>query len=435
MSEKNETKIYQYARIMRRSEKFTVRINGEEADVLYREFGDLVVTECTGELEIEVLSSENPADVKIRPLSKGMQPEIIEGGIRFTISEPVNLVIGEEDYHPLFFHACPPVENVPDPDDPKVHYFRAGQVYEVEHMPMEDDETIYLEGGAVVRGSLLVEGSKNLRICGHGVWDGSYHKRATNKSRCFVFKGCENVTVEDISMIEPCVWTLVFIQCKQVHVRNIVQITWGNGSDGIDIVGCQDVHIEGCLLRNGDDCVVVKSVGMHDFKDPGAEVKNVLVERCALMNIKAGNALEIGHELNTEKVHNITFRDIDVLCAHGHGAVFSINNADCATISDVLYEDIRVEHHYAQLIGFRVIRSRWSKQQKRGYIRDIHLKNIRIAYSDLNEGYTLSVIGGFNEAHSVENVTLEDISINDRKIMDANDLDLYMRNTKNVVFK
>ncbi|MFW6255632.1 MAG: hypothetical protein ACOC54_02330, partial [Candidatus Sumerlaeota bacterium] len=131
----------------------------------------------------------------------------------------------------------------------------------------------------------------------------------------------------------------------------------------------------------------------------------------------------------------ITFRDIDVLCAHGHGAVFSINNADCATISDVLYEDIRVEHHYAQLIGFRVIRSRWSKQQKRGYIRDIHLKNIRIAYSDLNEGYTLSVIGGFNEAHSVENVTLEDISINDRKIMDANDLDLYMRNTKNVVFK
>jgi len=79
-----------------------------------------------------------------------------------------------------------------------------------------------------------------------------------------------------------------------------------------------------------------------------------------------GQAMEIGHELRTASVRDIRFRDCDVLAVHGHGGVFGIHNADRATVSDVLYENIRVEHHYEKLVDFRIVKSRWSKDDQRG---------------------------------------------------------------------
>lgn len=49
------------------------------------------------------------------------------------------------------------------------------------------------------------------------------------------------------------------------------------------------------------------------------------------------------HELNVEEVRNVTFRDIDVLSVHGHGAVFSIHNYGQAVVEEVLLEDIRID--------------------------------------------------------------------------------------------
>jgi hypothetical protein len=50
--------------------------------------------------------------------------------------------------------------------------------------------------------------------------------------------------------------------------------------------------------------------------------------------------------IKSDSIKNIRFKNIDVLCCHGHGGVFTIHNGDRAVIEDILYEDIRVEHYF-----------------------------------------------------------------------------------------
>jgi hypothetical protein len=41
-------------------------------------------------------------------------------------------------------------------------------------------------------------------------------------------------------------------------------------------------------------------------------------------------------------------------------------------VSDVLYENIRGAHHYEKVVDFRIVRSRWSKDEERCQIRTSH---------------------------------------------------------------
>lgn len=51
-------------------------------------------------------------------------------------------------------------------------------------------------------------------------------------------------------------------------------------------------------------------------------VENVLVQKCIFMNDRAGNVVEVGHELRTDTIRNITFRDCDYL--HGSHPAASV---------------------------------------------------------------------------------------------------------------
>jgi len=72
-----------------------------------------------------------------------------------------------------------------------------------------------------------------------------------------------------------------------------------------------------------------------------------------------GNGLEIGFELHTAEVKNITFRDCDIIHVES-GAVLSIHNSDKAIVSNVLYENIRIEDARQKLIDLGIFRSKYS---------------------------------------------------------------------------
>lgn len=81
---------------------------------------------------------------------------------------------------------------------------------------------------------------------------------------------------------------------------------------------------------------------------------------CVLHSYLGGSALETGHELHCSEVRGVVFRDIDILAVHDFGAALAIHNADHALVTDILYEDIRVEHHWIAAIDLRVIKTRYS---------------------------------------------------------------------------
>ncbi|NJK86230.1 MAG: hypothetical protein HC906_09920 [Bacteroidales bacterium] len=148
-----------------------------------------------------------------------------------------------------------------------------------------------------------------------------------------------------------------------------------------------------------------------------------------------GQALEIGHELRTSTIKNVRFIDCDILGVHGYGGVFGIHNADRATVTDILYENIRVEHHYNKLIDMKVVKSMWGKDEERGQIRNIVFRNIDVAISQYNPGYSPSLIGGFDSKHTVENVTFENFRLNGKLVRSADELDLYVKQAHKITFK
>jgi hypothetical protein len=190
--------------------------------------------------------------------------------------------------------------------------------------------------------------------------------------------------------------------------------------------------VEDCFLRNGDDCVVVKARAPEDYPGYDTDVENVLVQRCTLVNNGGGNATEIGYELRTPSVRRITFRDCDILSVEGYGAAFGIHNGDRATVSEVLYEDIRVEHYFTFLIDFRIIASRYGRDAEHGQVRNVRLRNVRVTQSIYNPGYSVSLIGGMDPQHTIEGVTIEDLCLDDLKVTNPDQLDLYVRNASDI---
>ncbi|MGE9271098.1 MAG: glycosyl hydrolase family 28 protein, partial [Verrucomicrobiales bacterium] len=381
-------------------------VNGIPIEVLSTDeanFANFIFDADQGLAEVTIERRHDTIDaVTIRPQRLGIGFEIEVKTLRFTLKSAEKLSIEIEGETPLFLWANPPETDKPSPEDPNVRFFKSGQIYELGCFSIKPNQTLYIEGGAVVKGRLLTKDTDDITIRGYGIFDGSYYLRKDGHMLpSIAFDHCREVTLRDITMIHPSGWMLLLGSCDHVEIENLKQIGEVVCSDGIDVVGSRDVHIHHCFLRNNDDCVVVKAFhvaekNLTDTNIDGARSpERILVEHCTFLNNRAGNAMEIGHELAVDTVRNVTFREIDVCSVHGHGAVFSLHNNDRAHISRVLFENIRIEHCWDKFIDFRISRSRFSTDDTRGRISGVLLRNIHWKRAHVNEGYTISLIGGW----------------------------------------
>lgn len=425
---------------MPRSRFYRLRAAGQPVPVLHTAVADFALFECDGPVEIGVETAlpALPSPPAVRPLARGIVPQVDGGRFGFVLPGPLNLMIDLPGQVPLLLYANPPDRAVPT-DGPQVRRFRAGQVYEVGELTLAAGEEVYIEGGAVVRGNVFASDAHGMRLRGRGILDGGYYTRGVDDRRTVVVDGARDALLEDLLLIEPSTWMTVLGACDGVRVRNWKEIGEVVGSDGLDIVGSRNVEIDGCCLKNNDDCIAVKSVDVRRGRpevrhDWARDVAHVRVRGCTFMNDRAGNVLEIGHELRTDRVHDIVFEDCDCLHCHGNGAVFSIHAGDRATVENVRFERIRVEHYWAHLIDLRVMRSRFNLDEERGRIRDVRFRDIAVHQSPYNPGYSTSLIGGWDADHLVENVCFERFSLGGRPVLDADALDLHTRHARGITF-
>lgn len=428
-----------HPRSLARSGRFSLSINGLPITTLATGVADYAIAELgaadlPARVEITVGDDFNPADVVVRPMAKGISPACEGRVIRFVIprAEKISVDLGYGS-KPLYLFLAPPLP-VPAPG-PDVVTLPSGQISEIPLLTLEDNQTLHLPLGAVFKGRIHVKGRKNIRITGHGIIDGSFYTREEHGCLpCAVIEDCDGVTIEGVTMVRPAGWMLVLAASKNIVVRDLRQIGEVVSSDGIDIVGSRDVLIEDCFLHNNDDCVVVKAFNIGAKNLSGVleihgreNVANVVVRRCAFANWTAGNAMEIGHELSADLVSNVSFTDIDVLHVHGQGAVFSLHNYGRATVENILFADIRIEHCWDKFIDFRVSRSRYTVDADPGRIRGVVLRDILWHRADCNVGYTVSLIGGWDADHRVEDVALENIRINGRPVRHLDELEITTR--------
>jgi len=104
-------------------------------------------------------------------------------------------------------------------------------------------------------------------------------------------------------------------------------------------------------------------------------------------------------------------------------------------VSNNLFEDIRVDHYYNKLIDMRILKSRYSSEEKIGTAENILFKDIYVTVSRYNVGYSLSFIAGYDENHLIKNVTFDNFQLNGKKVTHADQLDLFTKYVEGISFR
>jgi hypothetical protein len=397
------------------------------------ELASFTYFECEGKVTVELISTRPVEQVTIRPLSYGIEAEIDGNTIRFDLPGPKKIVVEVNDRHHAFHLFATHIETEkPDPNDPGVYYFGPG-IHEPGTITLKNDETVYIEAGAIVHGNIEATGVKNIRIAGHGILDASKIGRFDARQMVALDR-CEDVSVEGIIFRDPHIWTLIARNCRNIRISDLKLIgLWRYNADGIDIVNSQDVLIEDCFVRAFDDNIVLKGMKRRDQMMEGSSLRNIEVRNCVLWN-DWGRAFEIGAETVADSIYNIRFSDCDVI--HFVHMAMDIQNGDRAVVTDVLFENIRVEepildraqiaeHVYlpeeiGKLVDLNIRANNYSKDTIRGKIENITFRNI--TYNGIH--YPITTMEGLSAAHSVSDINFENIIINGERVLDKQGLRL-----------
>jgi hypothetical protein len=368
---------------------------------------------------------------------------------------------------PLFIFSGAPEKSKPSKSDPNVIWFEGGKLHKNVSLELKDNQTVYIEGGAVVQGYIFAEGKKNITVCGRGIMDGTYNEKTEgNKNRFISFTDGENISINDIILHNGTTWQTKIINCTNAQINGIRIVSEDGGDDGIDIVRSRNVIIDGVFAHTKDDCIAIKS---HLNYPADLPTDNILVKNCVFWNSIWGNAIEIGFELYSTEVKNIRFENIDIIHVED-GAAISIHNAGNALVHTISFENIRIEDCRQKLIDIAIFFSQYSPDypyvlpdgtrdrdlylknylhgawdgvvkipqgkekyhsQFRGPIRAISFKNIHVVGGLL----PFSVFHGYDDEKYVSDIKVENLTYMGRRLKTPEEAKFRLQHTKNLIIK
>ena len=381
-----------------------------------------------GPVKITVSVDEPVTSAKILPTSFGITPAVKGKTVSFEVNKPqhVTVEVNGDHIRSLHIFVNPEETDIPDPNDPDVIYFGPG-IHEITSMPVDDNKTVYIAGGAIVRatvgedeewvparwapaagtrnyrGASFILRGKNITFRGRGIFD---QELVPNQGRQMMSVTVEGLKMEGVILRNSSTWTVSLRDCKNVHIDNIKILGYRANSDGIDINSSFDVLVENCFLRTLDDLVVVKTLRRT------GEAGRIHVRKCVLWN-EVAHALSIGAEL-TQKVENVVFEDCDVIGDHGREWTLRIYHTDAGLIKNVRFENIRIEES-VKFASLWINEAYWTTDDRRGRIEDVVFKDITVNNSGrpLEKGIEFL---GYDAESSINNVLIENVMINGKKV-------------------
>ena len=412
---------------------------------------------------LTVTYKKAPKEVLVRPLSKRVSPSVDGKSVTLTLRAHGAYTVEADGFHNALHVFFNPVKNFEEYAEgtKNLLYYPAG-VHRIGRVELFSDTTVILDSGAYVYGSFLAVCAQNVTICGYGVIDGSEEQRVTENAllpldyysdipndRTAIlnliennrvldgivrFYDCKSIRLEGVVMRDSSTFACIAARCADVTVENVKAVgMWRYNSDGIDLFNCSRAVIKGCFFRNFDDCIVLKGICGWDDRD----MTDILVENCVTW-CDWGRNLEIGAETNAAKFQSITFRNCD--CIHGSSICLDIQHHNRAEISNVAFEDIRVEYTRHQLPdtyqqdmkapfhSFEVTKhpllmaipiynmGLFSKDGKHGCVHDVIFRNIQILTDSPNVPVPESTFIGLDAGRAVSRVKVENVTFNGKQL-------------------
>jgi regulation of enolase protein 1 (concanavalin A-like superfamily) len=434
------------------NDDFTVRVRtpGGEWQDLYeyrvqvdtdtKQNASMVYFDFDGTVELEVLKNNGKFDqASVAPLSSTVKTVRKGARLRMTLTKPerFSLQFDDDRLRNLHIIAGKPPEPRPDGDNvvyfgPGVHTPPPGQ----DAFPIKSGQRVYMEGGAVLRGSFDLTSVSDVKISGRGLlWD---------PGRAIDLEKAADIDVSDLIVVnsdrKDAARVMNIRNSKNVSVRGVTGFTSGKWSDGINISTSQHVKVRDGYLRVSDDAVVVYAVadcpicrqkaaqtGVIDPNPPGdtfdIDVRDMRVW------VDVAHALYVGHfgdNGDPRTIRDITFDNIDVANLDEDDpdweGVMAIYSGDSTLTRNVTFSNIRVDRiEEGKLINIVAGHNpRYNKAPGRG-IDGVTLRNITFTGDGMP---SQSIIKGLSSETSVRNVTIENLRIGGKPIKMPTDGDI-----------
>ncbi len=378
-----------------------------------------------GMVEITVtVPNQDLTSVQISPLAYGIHPKIDKENktITFRVSEPDAYTITFNDAPERAVHifANALETDVPDFEDENVIYIGPGE-WDIESIILENGQTLYISGGAVVHGIVNANFAHDITVMGRGIIDGSALEGWKGKSASIPLKFdyCSNVVIKDVLVLNSNAWVCQAYNSSDGVIDGVKIISSRPNGDGITLQSCQNYEVKNCFVRSWDDSLVIKN---YDKNSENISFKNMQLWT------DLAQSMEVGYETNKGNkdgayIRNITFTDICVL-NNFHKPVISVHNADNAAVEEILFENIVIENEQVgsgdgsempYLIDLNIAQNNnWSTTKERGTIAGITIRNVNFLKGTANA----SRIQGYDSEHKVENVVIENLTMFGQKITD-----------------
>ena len=373
------------------------------------EHASMATFDFSEKVEIAVTYNKGKIDsARVRPLSYDI-PFTIEGNtLQFSLEKPANLSVevNGDIFHNLHLFANPLDTFKVDKKNPDLIYFGPGiHRFEGGEFRIPSGKTVYVAGGAVMMGRMLIENVHDVKLLGRGIIDPSVKMgiRIANS---------RNVYVEG----------LMATQCAtggsdSVTIRNVKVISYFGWGDGMNVFSSRNVLFDRVFCRTSDDCTTVYGTRLG-FEGPSS---NITMQNSTLW-ADVAHPIFIGIHGNADKpeiLENLNYVNIDILDHKekqlNYQGCLAINAGDENLIQNVRFEDIRIENfRQGQLVNLRIFfNEKYCKAPGRG-IENVVFKNV----SYTGNRAEISVIEGYDAQRKVRNIRFENLRINGQIISD-----------------
>jgi hypothetical protein len=306
-----------------------------------------------GEAHLRVESKNPFRKATVRPLVREVETHVEGNSVEFALPKPGQYVLELDSEHHALHIFYDPVKEYPEKAS-ATYSFGPGLHILPGILDLKDNDSVYIDPGAVVYGSIRGINVQNIKVFGGGILDAGNQERifwndcVRWAAQCAVhLVGCENVEIRDIVILNSPTWVVGVFGCEKVLIDWIKIVgQWRYNTDGIDLVNSRDVIVQNCFIRSFDDSICIKGLdwafkgyGNWQWKT-GKKCENIRVSGCVAW-CGWGRTLEIGIETDASEYRNILYEDCDLI--HNSCVAIDIANGYGTSIHDVTYRDIRVE--------------------------------------------------------------------------------------------
>ncbi len=189
----------------------------------------------------------------------------------------------------------------------------AGHTVVIGTIYLKDHVTLHVENGATLQGSpdladyatdthkmlykneshmdrclIFAQKARSFAITGKGVIDGNGHPefftaRKGGRPLLMRFLECRDISLRDITLINPAAWVSAWLYCDEITVDGIrIHSRVNRNGDGLDFDGCTNVRVSNSSFDTSDDSICLQA------SRPDRPCRNVTITNCIFESKWAG---------------------------------------------------------------------------------------------------------------------------------------------------